>query len=115
MSKNPLVSIIVPVYNNEKYLRQCLDSITNQTFKDIEIILVDDGSTDNSASICEEYAKEDSRVVFIHSENKGVSNARNIGIDKSKGKFIMFCDSDDWLENDYIESHYDNIITKCVT
>lgn len=112
--ENVEVSIIVPVYNNEKYLRQCLDSIINQTFKDIEVILVDDGSTDNSASICEEYAKEDSRVVFIHSENKGVSNARNIGIDKSKGKFIMFCDSDDWIENDYIESHYDNIITKCV-
>lgn len=111
---NVEVSIIVPVYNNEKYLKQCLDSIINQTFKDIEIILVDDGSTDKSASICDEYAKKDNRILIIHSENNGVSNARNIGIDKSQGKFIMFCDSDDWLENDYIESHYNNMISKNV-
>ncbi|WP_418586096.1 glycosyltransferase family 2 protein [Intestinibacter sp.] len=104
--ENVEVSIIVPVYNNEKYLRQCLDSITNQTFKDIEIILVDDGSTDNSASICEEYAKEDSRIIVVHSQNKGVSHARNIGINQSKGKYIIFCDSDDRIEDDFVEVHY---------
>lgn len=90
-----LVSIIVPVYNVEKYLRECLDSIVNQIYNNIEIILVDDGSTDGSPEICDEYAQRDERIIVIHIPNGGVSNARNLGIDKAKGEYIMFVDSDD--------------------
>ena len=99
-----LVSIIVPVYNTEAYLPDCLDSIVNQTYKDIEIILVDDGSTDNSGRICDEYAKQDNRIVVIHKENGGVSSARNRGIDISNGKFICFIDSDDTIDKLYVET-----------
>lgn len=109
---NVEVSIIVPVYNNEKYLKQCLNSIINQTFKDIEIILVDDGSTDKSASICDEYAKKDNRIIVVHGQNTGVSHARNIGIELSKGKYMIFCDSDDRIEDDFVEVHYKIINTK---
>lgn len=107
-----LVSIIVPVYNVEKYLERCIDSLVNQTLKDIEIILVDDGSTDSSGRICDEYAKKDKRIKVIHKENGGVSSARNKGIEKSKGKYIMFCDSDDWIEHNMLEILYDNIEKK---
>ncbi len=94
-----LVSVIIPVYNAEKYLRECLDSVLTQTFEGFELLLINDGSTDNSGSICEEYAKSDSRVVVFHKKNNGVSAARNTGIDKSNGKFIVFVDSDDYVEN----------------
>ncbi|MDU6983133.1 MAG: glycosyltransferase family 2 protein [Terrisporobacter othiniensis] len=104
------VSIIVPVYNNEEYLDECIESIMNQTFKNIEVILVNDGSTDESGWICNNYAKKDNRVVVIHSENNGVSIARNIGINNARGNYIIFCDSDDWIENDYVEVLYNEII-----
>lgn len=94
----PLISIIIPVYNVEKYLRKCVESVIGQTLKEIEIILVDDGSSDNSGSICEEYAKNDSRIKVIHKENGGVSSARNVGLDNAIGKYIMFVDADDSLE-----------------
>ena len=90
-----LISVIVPVYNAEKYLRECLDSIVNQTYKNIEIILVDDGSTDGSGAICDEYADKDVRIKVYHIPNGGASNARNLGIDNADGEYLMFVDSDD--------------------
>ena len=92
------LSVIVPVYNVEDHLVKCLDSIINQTFKDLEIILVNDGSTDNSAKICDDYAEKDARIKVIHQQNSGVSTARNRGIDLAAGDYITFVDSDDWLE-----------------
>lgn len=100
---HPLISIIVPVYNVEKYLRRCLDSILAQTFTDWECILVDDGSTDGSGTICDEYAEKDSRFQIFHKENGGVSSARNVGIKTSRAKWITFVDSDDWLQNKFLE------------
>lgn len=98
------VSIIVPVYNAEKVLHFCVDSILNQTFKDFELILIDDGSTDRSGDICDEYAKDNDNIVTKHIENSGVSVARNIGIETARGVYICFIDSDDYLENDYLET-----------
>lgn len=94
---NPKISIIVPVYNAEKYLNRCIDSILSQTFKDFEVLLVDDGSKDKSGAICDEYAKKDNRVRVFHKENGGVSSARNVGLDEANGKYISFVDSDDWV------------------
>lgn len=96
----PLLSVIIPVYNVEKYLRRCLDSVTNQSYNNLEIILVDDGSPDNSGSICDEYAKKDPRIKVVHQENAGLSGARNSGISIAKGDFITFVDSDDWIDKD---------------
>lgn len=93
-----MISIIVPVYNNEKYLGRCLDSIISQEYKKLEVILVDDGSTDRSAKICDQYAENDSRIKVIHKKNGGVSSARNIGIEASTGDYIGFVDSDDILD-----------------
>lgn len=101
-----LISIIIPVYNVEKYLRNCLDSVLAQTYKNIEIILVDDGSTDGCSEICDEYAKKDSRIKVIHKEYEGVSEARNVGLEQVKGKYIAFVDSDDTVSTDYIEYMY---------
>lgn len=98
----PIVSVIIPVYNVEKYLSECLTSIINQTYRNLEIILVDDGSTDGSGDICDKYAQNDSRIKVIHNVNGGVSLARNIGIDISKGEWIYFMDSDDIIENETI-------------
>ncbi|MDO4336026.1 MAG: glycosyltransferase family 2 protein [Bacteroidales bacterium] len=95
---NPEISIIVPVYNVEKYLCQCLDSIKAQTFRNWECILVDDGSTDSSASICDSYSQADSRFIVIHKENGGVSSARNAALEIARGEFIGFTDPDDWCE-----------------
>lgn len=103
---SPKISIIVPVYNVEKYIRRCLDSIAAQTFSDWECICVDDGTPDYSGKICDEYAQKDSRFVVIHKENGGVSSARNVGLDVAKGEWICFCDSDDWVEKDYLETWY---------
>lgn len=93
----PTISIIVPVYNVEAYLCRCIDSILAQTFTDFELILVDDGSPDNCSSICDEYAKKDSRIVVVHKENGGLSDARNTGLDIAKGEYIGFVDSDDFI------------------
>lgn len=98
-----LVSIIIPVYNVEKYIRRCLDSIIKQTYRDIEIILVDDGTPDNSGDICEEYALKDDRIKVFHKENGGLSDARNYGIERAAGDYIVCVDSDDYVEEDYIE------------
>ena len=103
-NSNGLISIIVPVYNVEKYLSKCLDSIINQTYKNLEIILIDDGSTDKSGEICDKYKNEDKRIIVIHQLNGGVSAARNTGIGVAKGRYILFIDSDDWIEKDYVSS-----------
>ena len=102
----PKISIIVPVYNVEKYLRKCVDSILNQTFKDFELILVDDGSIDTSGKICDEYNLKDNRIKAIHKENGGLSSARNAGLDIAQGEYIGFVDSDDWVELDMYEELY---------
>ena len=109
------ISVIVPVYNSEKILRRCIDSILAQTFTDFELLLVNDGSTDFSGIICDEYAKKDTRVRVFHKENGGVSSARNLGLDNALGKWIVFCDSDDcvfpnWLENFAIDSEKVDLI-----
>ena len=91
------VSIIVPVYNTEPFLSRCLDSILCQSFTDFELLLIDDGSTDGSGAICDDYAERDSRIRVFHKENGGVSSARNLGIDNSKGEWLYFADSDDEL------------------
>lgn len=101
--KSLLVSIIVPVYNGEKYIEKCILSIINQSYDNIEIILVDDGSTDSSGEICEQYAKKDYRIKVLHKENGGVSSARNNGLDICTGDYIAFVDSDDWIDRDFIE------------
>ena len=100
---NNLVSVIVPVYKVEKYLEKCVDSIINQTYKNLEIILVDDGSPDNCSKMCDLYAKEDKRVKVIHKQNGGLSDARNAGLDIMTGDFVCFVDSDDWVEKNYVE------------
>ena len=103
------VSVIIPVYNTENYLRACLDSVVNQTLRDIEIICVNDGSTDNSLSILKEYAQKDSRIVLINQKNAGVSAARNNAIAVAKGEYLAFLDSDDWFEPDAMEVAYSKI------
>lgn len=106
---NDLISIIVPIYNVEKYLNKCIESILNQTYKNLEIILVDDGSPDNSGKICDEYKKMDSRIIVIHKPNGGLSDARNAGIMLATGKYIGFVDSDDYIEPDMYEILYTNL------
>ncbi len=98
-----LISVIVPVYKVEAYLKKCVDSIINQTYKNLEIILVDDGSPDGCSKLCDKLAEEDKRIVVIHQGNKGVSSARNAGIDIAKGEYIMFVDGDDWLPRNAAE------------
>lgn len=107
---NELISVIVPIYNVEKYVSKCIDSIINQSYGNIEIILVDDGSTDNSSSIIEDYKKIDKRIKVYHKKNGGLSDARNFGIKKSKGNYFCFIDSDDWIDKDFIEFLYRNLI-----
>lgn len=98
-----MISVVVPVYNVEKYVAECVDSIVNQTYKDLEIILVDDGSTDNSGAICDELAGKDERIKVIHKTNGGLSDARNAGIDIAKGEYISFIDSDDYIHPQMLE------------
>jgi glycosyltransferase involved in cell wall biosynthesis len=104
---NPKISIIVPVYKVEPYIRKCVDSILSQTFTNFELILVDDGSPDKSGEICDEYAHLDKRVIVIHKENGGLATARNAALDIAKGDYIGFVDSDDWIEPDMYELLYD--------
>ena len=108
---NPLISIIVPIYNVEQYLNKCVDSIINQIYTNIEIILVDDGSPDRCREICDEYAKQDNRIKVIHKNNGGLSDARNVAIDVARGEYIVFVDSDDYVSVDYIETLY-NLVAK---
>lgn len=109
------VSIIVPIYNVEKYLKRCIDSIINQSHADIEIILVNDGSTDNSLNICQLYAQQDSRIIILNKENGGLSSARNMGLDYAIGEYIMFVDSDDWIRKDAVELLLNDIINTHAT
>lgn len=106
MENKPKISVVVPVYNDESYLNQCLDSILSQTFKDFELILVNDGSTDFSFKICEEYAEKDNRIRLFSQENKGLSASRNIGIENAVGEFITFIDSDDYIHPDCLKKLY---------
>lgn len=101
-----LISIIIPVYNVENYIEKCLDSIVNQTYRNLQIILIDDGSTDGSGLICDVYAKRDERIQVVHQKNSGVSKARNKGLSLVKGKYVGFCDADDWIEQDMYEYLY---------
>lgn len=104
--KEKLISIIVPVYQVEEYLSQCIESIIRQTYKDIEIILVDDGSLDSSGDICNKFARTDNRIKVIHTKNGGVSKARNIGLQVSHGEYVCFIDADDYIKENYIEYLY---------
>ena len=105
-----MISIIVPVYNVEKYLKRCVDSILEQTYKDFELILVDDGSTDDSGTICDEQQKRDNRVRVIHQKNGGLSAARNSGLAEAKGDYITFIDSDDFIDKTFLEVLYQNAL-----
>lgn len=106
MSNNELISIVIPIYNVENYVEKCLNSVIRQTYNNIEIILIDDGSKDKSKEICDSYARKDKRINVIHKENRGVSSARNTGIEAAKGNYITFIDSDDYIDEDYIEKLY---------
>ena len=105
--ENELISIVVPIYNVENYLRMCLDSIQNQTYQNFECLLINDGSSDNSADICREYLAKDARFRYFEKENGGSSSARNFGIERSEGEYVTFVDSDDWLEHDALQLLYD--------
>ena len=107
------ISIIVPVFNVEKFLTRCLDSLINQnSYENYEIILIDDGSTDNSGKICDEYAEKFKKIKVIHKKNEGVSKARNLGINNAKGEYITFVDSDDFVENNMLINFHNIIKTK---
>ena len=106
------ISIIITVYNSEKYLNKTIDSVLNQNFKDFELILVNDGSTDSSGEICDNYAKKDKRVKVVHQKNGGVSCARNKGVAISHGKYIGFVDSDDYISEDMYELLHNNLVKK---
>lgn len=107
----PNISVIVPVHNMERWISQCLDSILSQTYMDFELILVDDGSTDNSRSLCDEYAAKDARIQALHIPNGGVSNARNTGLALAQGRFTCFIDSDDWVDKDYLATLLETMVT----
>lgn len=110
MGNEPLISVIVPIYNVEKYLETCIESIQKQSYKNLEIILVNDGSPDDSPEICEKYRKIDSRIIVIHKKNGGLSSARNAGLKIAKGEIIVCVDSDDWIHEDMIQTMFDNLV-----
>lgn len=110
---NEKITVIVPVYNVEHYLDKCLDSLINQTYKNLEIIVINDGSTDNSGIICQEYAQKDNRIIYIEKENGGQSEARNMGLDRMTGTYVTFVDSDDWVEPNYVEVLYKKLLEYC--
>src|SRR5690554_2535809 len=101
--KNDIVSLIIPVYNIENYLESCLESITRQTYHNLEIILINDGSEDSSKSICERYAAIDQRIIFINKDNEGLSKTRQLGFDKANGEYICTIDSDDYIELNFVD------------
>jgi len=109
MKENNIITVVVPIYNVSKYLNACIDSILNQNYRNLEVILVDDGSTDESAKICDEYEKKDARIIVFHKKNGGLSSARNVGIDNATGEFITFIDSDDYVGPTFIETLYESI------
>lgn len=109
MIKEPLISVIVPIYNVEKYLGTCIESILNQSYKNLEIILINDGSPDDCQKICEEYQQMDARIILINKKNGGLSSARNAGLKIAKGQLIVCVDSDDWIHKDMIQIMYDNL------
>ena len=111
---NDLISIIVPIYKVEQYLERCVDSIINQTYQNLQIILVDDGSPDNCGLICDRYAENDSRITVIHKPNGGLSDARNCGLDKAIGDYIFFIDADDWIPIDALENLFMRFSMYCV-
>jgi glycosyltransferase involved in cell wall biosynthesis len=108
--EKPLISIIIPVYKVEKYLEKCIKSVLDQTYKNLQIILVDDGSPDNCGKICDNYVKIDNRIEVIHKENGGLSDARNVGLKKARGKYIGFVDSDDYVSNGMFENMYNTLV-----
>ena len=110
MESNCIIDVIIPVYNVESYVSECIDSILNQTFNNYRIILVDDGSTDNSGEICDKYSEQFEKITVIHQENQGLSGARNTGLNNSLSEYIMFIDSDDWIEYKTLEILYNAII-----
>ena len=110
MNNKNLISVVVPVYNVENYLRKCVDSILNQTYKNLQIILVDDGSTDSSGNICDEYANRDNRIEVIHKKNGGLVSARKAGLKLATGEYISNVDSDDWIEPNMYEEMLENLI-----
>ncbi len=107
---NPLISVIVPIYNNENHLKRCINSLITQTYQNIEILLIDDGSTDNSLNVCKEYIKKDTRIILYHQDYLGVSEARNKGLELSKGDYIIFLDGDDEAHPDYVKKLYDTLV-----
>lgn len=110
MTKSPQISVIIPIYNVERYLRQCIDSILAQTFTDFELLLIDDGSPDGCPAICDEYAEKDARIRVFHKPNGGVTSARNKGLDNARGNWIIYIDGDDWIEPTYVEELYNAAI-----
>lgn len=110
MNEQPLISVIIPVYNVSKYLHSCLNSVINQSYHNLEIILIDDGSTDDSGKIADEYAKKEPRIRVIHQKNAGLSAARNTGLNVMKGEYVTFIDSDDYVSSDYVEYLYSLIV-----
>lgn len=105
----PLISVIVPVYNVESFLKRCIDSLLSQTYKNYEVLLIDDGSSDNSGNICDKYVEKDYRFQVFHKVNEGVSSARNLGLDKARGEWVCFVDSDDWVEECYLENFIEQL------
>lgn len=110
LKNNELISVIVPIYNVEKYLEKCILSIINQKYKNLEILLIDDGSTDNSGSIADKYSKKDKRIKVFHKKNGGLSDARNYGIDRATGKYLAFIDSDDYIDKNMYYELYNNLV-----
>lgn len=110
-TNDPLISIIIPVYNSERYLEKCVNSVLNQTYKNLEIILVDDGSTDLSPRMCDAFSVQDSRIKVIHQENQRQAAARNTGIEVASGEYIMFVDSDDYIADDMCEYLMDGALS----
>lgn len=107
--KEEMISVVIPIYNTEKYLERCIDSVCEQTYNNLEIILINDGSTDKTEEICLKFSEKDNRIKYFYKKNEGVSIARNMGIKEATGKFLYFLDSDDWIEKNCIEELYKNI------